>query len=77
MEIEIIKTCEGDKEGSIDTLIEFLKDAKDQGATHFKMTWSQDPDWAFKWFDTYRIKSEDEFKKEKREKLQKELDSLN
>ncbi len=55
---KVISTTKGDADGSIDSLIQFLNDAKDKGATHFNMRWSGDPLWAFKWFETYCIKKE-------------------
>ena len=40
------------------------------------MRWSGDPMWAFKWFETYINKSEEECKQEKIDALEKELNSL-
>lgn len=73
---EEITMTKGDKEGTIDSLIDFLNEAKNKGATNYYMRWSNDPMWAFKWFETYRIKSEEEIKNEQIRKLQSELDIL-
>lgn len=75
MEIEI-KTTKGDKRDTIDSLVEFLRNAKQFGATHYKMRWSNDPMWAFKWFETYRIKDDEELKQDKINSLEKELKEL-
>ena len=53
---EVLAKVKGDESGTIDSLISFLQGQKENGATHYKMTWSGDPMWAFKWFETYRIK---------------------
>ena len=73
---KIITTTKGDDSGTIDDLIKYLEQAKEKGATHFLMRWSNDPQWAFKWFETYRIKSEDEVKQDKINELQKEINAL-
>lgn len=64
------------EKGTIESLINYLEQAKKKGATHYKMRWSGDPTWAFKWLETYRIKSEQEIKQEKINALEKELNSL-
>jgi len=74
--IEEITMTKGDDKGTIESLINYLEGAKKKGATHYKMRWSRDPMWAFKWFETYRIKSEQEIKQEKIDALEKELNSL-
>jgi len=66
----------GDRTDTIDSLIEFLNKAKAEGATHYEMEWSKDPQWAFKWFNTFYIPSEKQLKEEKRAKLEKELEEL-
>jgi hypothetical protein len=76
MENEDIKTTKGDEKGSIDSLIAFLKDAKNKGATHYRMDWSHDPVWSFKWFVTYRMKSNNEVVKEKIKELESKLNTL-
>lgn len=76
MKKEVIVTVKGDDNGSIDDLISFLEDAKSKGATHFSMRWSGDPNWAFKWFELYRVKTEEELKEEERQALRKRLDEL-
>ena len=73
---EDITMTKGDASGSIDELISFLNEAKSKGATNYSMRWSGDPMWAFKWFETYRIKSEQEIKNEEIERLQKRLSEL-
>ena len=73
---QIIAKTKGDKSGSIDDLIKFLAEQKESGATHYSMEWSGDPHWAFKWFEVYRIKTDEEIKKEKIAKLKKELAQL-
>jgi len=40
------------------------------------MSWSQDPQWAFKWFETYKIKTDEELKHEEIIALQKRLAEL-
>jgi len=55
-----ITSTKGDDTGKIDQLIHFLLSAKEQGATHYRMSWSNDPMWAFKWFETYKVESDDE-----------------
>lgn len=58
----IVTSTKGDSSGRIDELINFLFTAKEKGATHYEMRWSNDPLWAFKWFETYREKTEEEKK---------------
>jgi hypothetical protein len=74
--IEEITMTKGDNKGTIESLIAYLEEAKKKGATHYTMTWSGDPMWCFKWFETYRYKSEEEIKQEKIDALEKELNSL-
>ena len=74
--IEVVKTTKGDATGTIDDLISFLNEAKEKGATNYSFRWSGDPIWAFKWFETYRIKSEEEIKQEEIISLQKRLSEL-
>ncbi len=74
--IEEITMTKGDDKGTIESLITYLEEAKKKGATHYKMRWSNDPMWAFKWFETYRIKNPQEIKQEKIDALEKELNSL-
>jgi hypothetical protein len=71
-----IEFCEGDASGTIDNLINFLNKAKAKGATHYKMEWSNDPMWSFKWFRAYRRKTKEEQQAEEIEKLQFEIDRL-
>lgn len=71
-----ITSTKGDEEGAIDDLIDFLQTSKSKGATHYSMRWSNDPMWAFKWFETYRVKSNEEIKQERIKELQRELDEL-
>lgn len=71
-----ITTTKGDSEGTIESLIQFLEEAKEKGATNYKMSWSGDPMWAFKWFETYRVKSEEEIKEDEIKALEDELKSL-
>ena len=71
-----ILTTKGDKSDTIDNLIDFLNKAKKEGATHYKMRWSQDPNWDFKWFETYKIKSEQEIKQEKIKELEEQIKQL-
>ena len=71
-----ITSTQGDSEGTIDSLINFLQDAKSLGATHYKMRWSGDPVWAFKYFETYKTKTEEEIKNEKINSLKEELRNL-
>jgi len=66
----------GDDTGTIDSLINFLQEQKAKGATHYSMSWSQDPQWAFKWFETYKIKTDEELKHEEIIALQKRLAEL-
>lgn len=74
--IEVILIKKGDETGTIDDLISFLNVAKEKGATNYLFRWSGDPKWAFKWFETYRIKSEEEIKQEEIISLQKRLAEL-
>ena len=76
MIVEVVTRNAGDTEGHIDDLIAFLLKARAKGATHYKMTWSHDHDWAFKWFETYRIKTDEEVKQERIKQLEDELRSL-
>jgi len=76
MNKEVITKTKGDESGTIDDLIEFVEKAKKDGATHYRMSWSQDPNWSFKWFETYRIKSDDEIKDERIKELEQELKEL-
>ena len=71
-----ITMSKGDAAGTIDELISFLNEAKEQGATHYSMRWSNDLMWAFKWFETYKIKSEDEIKEDEIKKLKKRINEL-
>lgn len=73
---EKMTMTKGDDEGTIQSLIDFLEKAKEKGATHYKMSWSGDPHWAFKWFETYRVKTEEEIKQDKIDALENELKSL-
>ena len=70
-----ISLTKGDKEGLIDDLIAFLNEAKRDGATHYEMTWSHDPNWAFKWFRAYRLMSEKEIVEAEIDELQKKIDA--
>ena len=74
--IEEITMTKGDSTGTIESLITYLEEAKKKGATHYKMRWSGDPMWDFKWFETYRAKSEEEIRQEKIAALEKELKFL-
>ena len=74
--VEIITTTRGDSKGEIDYLISHLEQAKKMGATHYNMRWSGDRMWAFKWFETYRNKSQEEIKQEKVKALEKQLQEL-
>jgi len=76
MEKEIILTTRGDSIDLIDNLIETLQEAKNKGATHYNMRWSQDPNWAFKWFELYRVKTDAEVNKEKIDKLKQQIKQL-
>jgi len=67
---ENITMTKGDATDTIDELISFLKEAKEKGATHYSMRWSNDPMWAFKWFETYKVKTEQEVKNDKMKELQ-------
>lgn len=74
--IKKITATKGDNEDTIDSLIDYLEEAKKKGATHYMMSWSRDPIWSFKWFETYRLKSEEEIKQEKIDDLEKQLKEL-
>ena len=76
MEKKEIKSTNGDRTGTIDDLIDWLKTAKAEGATHYEMNWSRDPVWSFKWFKTYRVKDDEELKQEKINELKNELKEL-
>lgn len=73
-EIEI--SAKSDKADTIDNLIQFLQEAKQKGATHYRMEWSHDLMWDFKWLRTYRTKSDEELKNEEIEGLEKRLSEL-
>jgi hypothetical protein len=75
MEYKITMT-KGDKRGTINSLIDFLNSAKERGATHYKMSWSNDPMWAFKWFETYRLKSDEEVTQEAIKALEDKIKEL-
>lgn len=74
--IQEITATKGDATGTIDELICFLNEAKAKGATNYTFRWSGDPIWAFKWFETYRVKSQEEVKQEEIIRLQKRLAEL-
>ena len=74
--IEEITMTKGDGTGTIESLISFLEKAKKKGATHYTMRWSCDQMWDFKWFETYRTKSEEEIKQERIKALENEIKSL-
>jgi uncharacterized protein with ACT and thioredoxin-like domain len=76
MEKQTISINEGDKVGRIDDLIKFLVNSKNNGATHYQMTWSKDPNWAFKWIETYKVKSDQELNDERIKELEAELAKL-
>jgi hypothetical protein len=76
MKIQEITSTKGDASGVIDDLIDFLNEAKSKGATRYCMRWSNDPHWAFKWFETYRIKTDQEVKEEEIKALESKLDEL-
>ena len=73
---EDITMSKGDASGTIDELISFLNKAKEQGATHYSMRWSNDPIWAFKWFETYKIKSDEEIKEDEIKRLKQRINEL-
>lgn len=73
---EIVSQSQGDKEGEIDDLIDFLHLCKESGATHYKMSWSNDPVWAFKYFETYRIKPSREIKEREIKILEERIQFL-
>jgi hypothetical protein len=73
---EKVTSTKGDDMGTIESLINYLIESKKKGATHYKMRWSGDPMWAFKWFETFRIKSDEEVKQEQIDKLEKEIAEL-
>lgn len=72
----VITSTKGDNTDTIDSLIDFLKEAKEKGATHYEMDWSRDPIWDFKWFRAYRIKTDEELKQERIAELEHELSKL-
>ena len=76
MKKEQVIFTKGDSKGNISELITWLEDARDKGATHYEMEWSNDPTWAFKWFRTYRHLSADQVKQEKIKKLEQEIKEL-
>jgi len=61
----------GDGDGLIGELIEYLKDCKDKGATHYKIYWGS------KWFEVYKMLTDEEMKQEKIKHLQSQIDKLN
>ncbi len=73
---KIITSTKGDKEGRIDDLIDFLVSEKQKGATNYQMRWSNDPMWAFKWFETFRIQSDEESNAEAIKKLESKINNL-
>lgn len=76
MKKEEVISKNADCEGTIQEHIDWLKRAQDAGATHFEVEWNKDPTWTFKWFRAYKLKTEDELKQEKIEKLQAEIEKL-
>lgn len=76
MNSEVVTQHKGDATGKIKDLEDFLKRAKDRGATHYRMVWSQDPKWAFKWFEAFRYKTQAEKDQEEIESLEKRLNEL-
>ena len=52
-----IVTTKGDDGGTIDSLISYLEESKKRGATNYSIRFSG-PSCTFKWFETYRNKSE-------------------
>ena len=75
-EEEKINVTKGDKQDTIDSLISYLQKSKELGATHYRMYWSQDPIWSFKWFRTFRIRTKEEMKQIKIDELQKEINEI-
>ena len=73
---EVVISAKGDQSGEIEELIEFLNIAKTKGATNYQMVWSGDPRWTFKWFELYRVKSEEELKQEEIKRLEDRLNKL-
>ena len=73
---ENIMTTKGDSVGKVDDLIDWLKQASDLGATDYEMVWSEDPQWPFKWFNAYKVLTEEEIRNNKIEKLERELHEL-
>ncbi len=71
-----ISTDKGDSSGTIDDMIAFLTESKEKGATHYRLWWSQDPVWSFKWLETFRIKSYEEFIADEVKELQSQIDEL-
>jgi len=62
---EVLVSTKGDNLGTIDALIESLTQAKEDGATHYEMQWSNDRVWAFKWFRLFYYKTDGQIKLEK------------
>lgn len=73
---KIVSSTDGGASGTIEELMEFLKGAKKKGATHYKMRWSGDPIWSFKWFEAYKIMTEEEVNQKEIEKLQNRIEEL-
>jgi hypothetical protein len=71
-----VRSTKGDSDGTIDSLIDFLQNAKREGATLYEMDWSHDPQWAFKWFRTYQIRTDEEVKQDEIKELEQRLDKL-
>lgn len=71
-----IGKVKGDAKGTIEELIEYLEIAKSKGATHYQMVWSGDPEWAYKWFETYAEFSEKEIKQLKIDALKLQIEEL-
>ena len=71
-----IDFTKGDSKGTIESLINYLEKSKDLGATHYRMEWSNDPMWAFKWFETFKILTDEQLKQSKIDELQKEIDAI-
>lgn len=75
MEKEELMFTKGDNEGSIDELIEWLNLSKKTGATLYKMEWHEDFQ-ELKCIRTYKIKTDEELKKEEILKLKNRLKEL-
>ena len=71
-----LTSTKGDANGTIDSLIEFLNKAKKKGATNYNMYWSNDPHWAFKWFETYKVLTPTEIKENEIKELESKLKEL-